>query len=149
MKTGRIQDGALRAAALGAALCAAAAGAGCPERIGGKCDNSLDCSSERTRLCDISQPGGYCLIPGCEAGGSVCPHEASCVAFRDTAESFCLRACERDAQCRDGYVCCVPEADAGIAILPLPDGGVPANGDPGYCIAADPDTGARPTGCAP
>jgi hypothetical protein len=135
-------------AAAAAAATAALLLSGCPEKIGGNCENSLDCSAENSRLCDVSQPGGYCLIPDCAAAGFICPREALCAAFRDTSESYCLRACERDEQCRGGYVCCVPEDGSGIDILPLPDGSEPAHGKPGYCIAADVD-GTRPTGCMP
>ena len=90
-------------------LFAAATAVGCAPEIGDDCESSLDCSSQGTRLCDRTQPGGYCTIRGCERGS--CPEEAVCVLFRADvdrlAESYCMFKCDDDSDCRDGegYEC--------------------------------------------
>jgi hypothetical protein len=91
--------------------------AGCKPKIGDDCSVSTDCSSTGDRLCDTTQPGGYCTIFNCEPG--TCPEEAYCVAFL-TAPSlvcedpqdpdrlqrtFCMRRCDNDGDCRGGYDC--------------------------------------------
>lgn len=97
----------------------ALAGAGCRPEIGDECTLSTDCSASGDRLCDTTQPGGYCTIFNCEPEG--CPEEAHCVAFGlSTSEArgcadpqgnarlrrtFCLRSCGRNDDCRSGYVC--------------------------------------------
>src|SRR5688500_15276315 len=48
---------------------------GCGRKIGDECKDLLDCNTEdNTRSCDLSQPGGYCTIDGCDE--SSCPDEA-------------------------------------------------------------------------
>ncbi len=97
----------------------ALAALGCQPEIGDECDVSTDCSSTGDRLCDSTQPGGYCTIFNCEPG--TCPDEAICVAFgtsvSDAPEcadpqvpsrlqrTFCLRKCADDDECRGGYDC--------------------------------------------
>jgi hypothetical protein len=99
-------------------LCAAIA-AGCQPEIGDSCQISDDCSQQGDRLCDTTQPGGYCTKFNCEPGS--CPGEATCVAFtRASLESsacddsptalagkrtFCMRSCKKDGDCRSGYTC--------------------------------------------
>jgi hypothetical protein len=110
--------------ALGLAL------AGCAPEIGDPCTTSTDCSQNSDRLCDISQPGGYCTIFNCEPAGSnpaaKCPDEAACVAFAAEASpvdgcanalgstpytrSFCLKKCDNGDDCRSGYICVDVEA---------------------------------------
>ena len=52
----------------------------CGKKIGDECQTQYDCNDEDdTRSCDISQPGGYCTIEGCDERS--CPEEASCVRF--------------------------------------------------------------------
>jgi hypothetical protein len=90
---------------------------GCKPEIGDECSVSTDCSNIGDRLCDTTQPGGYCTIFNCEP--DTCPEEAICIGF-DSSESqvcqdpqggnrlqrtFCLRRCEGDGDCRGGYVC--------------------------------------------
>jgi hypothetical protein len=62
-----------------ALLCAALSLAACKRQIGDACKSSIDCSQEAERLCDISQPGGYCTIEGCDE--RTCPDESVCVRF--------------------------------------------------------------------
>lgn len=109
-------------ALLPAILLGAAAAAGCRPEIGDECVTSVDCSSQGDRLCDTSQPEGYCTIFGCEP--DACPDNSVCVGFGlelDPAcsadpqgtdprwprfeRTFCMISCEEDSDCRDGYVC--------------------------------------------
>ena len=82
---------------------------GCAPEIGDSCSSSLDCSAQGTRLCDHTEPGGYCTIGGCEKGS--CPEEAVCVKFRANVErlavSYCMFKCNSTSDCRDddGYKC--------------------------------------------
>ena len=88
---------------------------GCRPEIGDECKLSTDCSITGDRLCDTSQPGGYCTQFNCEAGS--CPSEAICVEFHGTkdgtdsrfARRFCVRYCDEASDCRSGYVCIDPE----------------------------------------
>jgi hypothetical protein len=104
---------------------------GCKPQIGDKCTTSTDCSQVGDRLCDISQPSGYCTIFNCEPKGSnaaaSCPDGASCVAFgadpspvagcenalgsTPYTRTFCMKECDNGNDCREGYVCEDPEAD--------------------------------------
>jgi hypothetical protein len=107
------------------ALAFAAGMAACKPQIGNRCTTSTDCSQTGDRLCDISQPGGYCTIFNCEPVGSnastKCPDEAACISFGTSPSpvmgcendlgstayqrSFCLKKCKHTSDCRDGYVC--------------------------------------------
>ena len=53
--------------------------AGCKAEIGDGCSYDVDCSPNGDRICDRQQPGGYCLMLGCEPDS--CPKEAACVSF--------------------------------------------------------------------
>jgi hypothetical protein len=89
---------------------------GCTRGIGDGCETALNCSASASRLCDRTQPGGYCTLAGCQEGS--CPDEAVCVTFwRNTDRSevdrnrlsvnYCMRKCDDRSDCRDddGYVC--------------------------------------------
>lgn len=53
---------------------------GCGHKIGDSCSSGADCDpSGGNRTCDLSQPGGTCIIEGCDARS--CPSEAVCVRF--------------------------------------------------------------------
>ena len=99
--------------------------AGCTPSIGDKCVLSTDCSTRGDRLCDTSQPDGYCTQFNCSKNG--CPDEAACVLFNANvpgcayndraggygsrvARSFCVAKCTKNGDCRDGYVCVDPHA---------------------------------------
>jgi hypothetical protein len=92
-----------------ACLWLASAGVACTPQLGDSCSNSLNCSSQSSRECDRTQPGGYCTISPCERG--TCPEEATCVKFRPSQErlstTYCMRKCSNDNDCRDdeGYRC--------------------------------------------
>ena len=72
----------LRFLALAALLATTAA---CDEEIGDECSLSSDCSPQGDRICDVSSPGGYCTIIGCDYG--TCPDEAVCVRFYSVSDS--------------------------------------------------------------
>ncbi len=96
---------------------------GCTPKIGDECSTALDCSTLGDRLCDVTQPGGYCTIFNCEP--DACPDEAACVAFNGDldpacgtaddaqfgrfATTFCMFVCESQDDCRTGYECVRPE----------------------------------------
>jgi uncharacterized membrane protein YgcG len=115
------------------ALFALSALSGCTPEIGDDCASSLDCSQQSDRLCDITQPGGYCTIFNCEP--DTCPpDEGVCVAFGNELDpvcgplddsqwsrferTFCMAECEDDDDCREGYECIAPaERNARIVDL--------------------------------
>jgi hypothetical protein len=84
---------------------------GCSREIGDSCETSVDCDVQNKRICDLTQPGGYCTIRGCEKG--TCPEEAVCVLFRPEPErlalSWCMYACDDNDDCRDDYSCLAAE----------------------------------------
>jgi hypothetical protein len=86
----------------------------CSPEIGDDCATALDCSASGTRLCDMTQRGGYCTLEGCEE--NTCPEEAVCVSFgrrfegqsvERLARPFCMLKCDSDSDCRtdDNYGC--------------------------------------------
>jgi hypothetical protein len=93
--------------------------AACRPEIGEACDVSADCAESSERICDPTQPGGYCTIFNCEPGG--CPEEAICIAFGSELSlvdgckdangrsrfrrTFCMKSCEANDDCRSGYLC--------------------------------------------
>ncbi len=125
-----------RLATLAICLSAAALGLGCTPQIGDDCTVSTNCSTTGVRLCDVTQPGGYCTIFNCEPGS--CPDNSKCVNFgtqlsaaRDdngnplTActpsqanspykRSFCMASCSSDSDCRGGYRCRRPSGPDGF-----------------------------------
>jgi hypothetical protein len=97
----------------------------CTPSIGDKCVLSTDCSTQGDRLCDTSQPDGYCTEFNCAAES--CPDEAACVLFNANVpgcgfddrngaygsrvgRAFCVAKCGRDSDCRGGYVCRSPKS---------------------------------------
>lgn len=83
---------------------------GCQNRIGDGCGSSTDCSVTGDRQCDLSQPGGYCTVFACDP--DTCP-EGACVEWRfnpsRTAETWCMKTCGGDGDCRAEYWCQLPE----------------------------------------
>jgi hypothetical protein len=91
----------------------------CQPEIGDSCTTSGDCSVSEQRTCDTTLPGGYCTRFGCSADD--CPDEAACIGYRSVISSApgcaslqerprlqrsaCMFRCERDSDCRSGYVC--------------------------------------------
>ncbi len=101
-------------------LLALVALSGCQPEIGDSCDVDSDCSQSGERICDSTQPGGYCTIFGCDP--TSCPEDESvCIAFGNApsvvagcnspndvspyVRNFCMKTCDGDGDCRGGYVC--------------------------------------------
>jgi hypothetical protein len=106
-----------------AAVAALVTLAGCAPKIGRECTISLDCSQQGDRICDTTQPGGYCTLFNCEP--DKCPEgDGVCVAFSSQLDpacastddaswgrferTFCMADCESDDDCRTGYECAKP-----------------------------------------
>jgi hypothetical protein len=115
----------LRATAFRVCLGLLAVLTACRPEIGDKCQVSTDCSVRGDRLCDTSQPGGYCTQFNCRANS--CPDQAGCVLFNAAipgcgyddrsgpfgsrvARGSCIARCGSNSDCRteDGYVCADP-----------------------------------------
>jgi hypothetical protein len=93
----RIPERAFLAVVLAVALSAAA----CGRQIGDDCQTAVDCDPSGTRICDLSQPGGYCTILGCNE--TTCPSEATCV--RNFPAQFLTTPCNpfcEDRACGTG-----------------------------------------------
>jgi hypothetical protein len=105
----------------------------CGKEIGDSCSTNLDCGNDAWRDCDVSQPGGYCTINGCDE--KLCPDEAVCIRIfpydwpgaacaqdtdchsselclpdgfcvpRTSERRYCERKCGDNGDCRSGYVC--------------------------------------------
>lgn len=80
----------------------------CGPKFGDGCKNSTDCSVSNTRICDRSQPGGYCTIANCKPGD--CGDDGICVRFHANeprlAVTYCMGKCDNTKDCdRDEYVC--------------------------------------------
>ena len=80
----------------------------CKAEIGDECEVSTDCSATGDRLCDTTQPGGYCTIRNCEPGS--CTDEGVCVRFKPDdprlSINWCMAKCGDTGDCdRDEYVC--------------------------------------------
>ncbi|MBK6848003.1 MAG: hypothetical protein IPG96_10880 [Proteobacteria bacterium] len=78
-----------RCGALGVGVLWCAALAGCGTEIGDGCSDNVTCATDGTRVCDLTQPGGYCTVIGCSARS--CPDNGVCVAFY--AASFLTTPC--------------------------------------------------------
>jgi len=91
-------------------LLAGLAGGGCKMNIGDSCGSSGDCSVTGERQCDLAQPGGYCTVFSCDP--DTCP-EGACVEWRfvpnRTAETWCMKTCGSNGDCRSEYSCVFPE----------------------------------------
>lgn len=84
-----------------ALLLAAILAVGCGREIGDSCRTSIDCTTEQEteRLCDISQPGGYCTIEGCDDRS--CPDDSVCIRFFPQLylSKPCSMGCANDEVC--------------------------------------------------
>jgi len=103
--------GLLRRVAMFVAVTAVALVAfGCKPQVGDACKLSTDCSVLGDRLCDTSQPEGYCTIFNCDV--DTCPGESVCVEFHPESprfsRRFCVRGCDKGSDCRPGYACVSP-----------------------------------------
>jgi hypothetical protein len=87
---------------------AALASTGCAPKLGDGCKQGIDCDVRNQRICDRTQPGGYCTIPNCKPGD--CGDEGVCVRFRPDeprlSVTYCMAECSSTSDCdRDAYVC--------------------------------------------
>jgi hypothetical protein len=104
---------------------------GCQPSIGDHCIQSTDCSATGERLCDTSQPNGYCTIFNCQPNR--CPSGSGCVETNSSifgcdyddrhapsrlSRQLCLKTCQNDTDCRlgEGYACIVPQ-QYGVLVL--------------------------------
>ena len=93
-------------------LCLLLLATACAPKIGDSCSSSRDCSNVGNRVCDTSQPGGYCTVQGCNP--DTCPEKAVCVEFRfdppRLAQTWCRERCNKHEDCRTraGYCCVKP-----------------------------------------
>jgi hypothetical protein len=74
---------------------------GCARKIGDGCSTSTDCDPNGNRICDLSQPGGYCTLDGCD--DKSCPEDSICI--RTFPEQYLSRPCDpkcEDVDCPDG-----------------------------------------------
>jgi hypothetical protein len=150
--------------ALGVAALAGAFTLGCTPKIGDDCTVSTNCSSTGDRLCDVTQPGGYCTKFNCEPGG--CPDDSVCVNFGSALSavpgctpsqdnspykrSFCMASCGSDSDCRGGYRCLGPtefnavlaEHQGGSRVCAVPPNPVPSGTSNEVCLGSD--AGATP-----
>ena len=116
--------------------------AACRAEIGDACAYDIDCSPNMNRNCDSTQPGGYCLVIGCDP--DECPNEAVCVEFTtpcpdgpgidedggveyeemcnqiepNRGRTYCLRHCKTDKGCRSSYSCMLP-VDLNAVVIDL------------------------------
>lgn len=82
-------------------------GAACGRKIGDSCSTSVDCDPNNgTRTCDLSQPGGYCLIEGCDPRS--CPEDSFCIrSFPEGLLPTCSdMSCPSCEGCADGDQAC-------------------------------------------
>jgi hypothetical protein len=130
---------------------------GCAPKIGDKCSVSTDCSVQGDRLCDPTQPAGYCTIFNCEPNR--CPEEAVCVAFNEPScsspalsrrfqRTFCMFVCKSDSDCRSDYRCLDTSSDPArkvidqnpqslkICAVPSPSASM-SMPDPAVCAGSD------------
>lgn len=115
--------------------------------IGDECSTNVDCANDYTRDCDLSQPGGYCTMNGCDEES--CPDEAVCIrvfpytvpgaatcsadvpcqtsdiclpdgfcAPRISERRYCGKKCGGNGDCRGGYVCLQAGMEGQVPVTP-------------------------------
>jgi hypothetical protein len=136
---------------------------GCTPKIGDDCSVSTNCSTTGDRLCDVTQPGGYCTKFNCEPGS--CPEDSVCVNFGTKLSpvagcapsqanspykrSFCMASCEDDNDCRESYRCLAPtdlnavlaEHSSGSKVCAVPPKPVPTGTSNEVCLGSDAGVG--------
>lgn len=79
------------------------------KEVGSPCGEAVEeaCTFSPAGACILSWPEGYCTEIQCNVGS--CPAGSRCVrgvTFVDVPfDAFCLRTCNSDLDCRDGYRC--------------------------------------------
>lgn len=102
----------------------------CGTEIGDECSASRDCSPDGDRACDVSAPGGYCTIVGCDY--DTCPSEAVCVRFFPAETDV---TCDPEAEGEDSSACTVDE------ICTLGGTCAPRDAEARFCMRACEDDG--------
>jgi hypothetical protein len=102
-------------------LAMAVSAASCGRKIGDSCQTAADCDPSGARICDISQPGGYCTILGCDE--TTCPSEATCVRYFPVQflSKPCNPFCE-DQHCSPGTGADSASGDAAACPMLCPAG---------------------------
>jgi hypothetical protein len=147
----------------------------CGKDIGDECSTNIDCASDGTRDCDLSQPGGYCTMNGCDEKS--CPDEAVCVRIfpyetpgsacsatqpcqagdiclpdgfcvpRLAERRYCEKKCGGDGDCRGGYVCREAGLECRAAVVECRQPATPTYGS--IALVADPSDSTVVRFCAP
>jgi hypothetical protein len=98
------------------ALTSALGLASCGKQIGDSCQTATDCDPNGGRICDISQPGGYCTVLGCDE--TTCPSESACIRYFPV--EYLTTPCNPYCEDRQGLPVPAAGTDAGIST----DGGM-------------------------
>lgn len=80
--------------------------------LGGACTSDADCGGVEGAVCDLSQPQGFCALP-CQGrcpdkkgrSSTFCAVAAPAQEIEGIPASTCLLRCNKDVDCRPGYVC--------------------------------------------
>jgi hypothetical protein len=67
---------------------------GCGKKIGDDCLEPAECSPNGDRICDRSQPDGYCTVDGCDERS--CPEDSVCIRFFPAG--FLTKPCDPEAE---------------------------------------------------
>ena len=110
------------------ALTSALGLASCGKQIGDSCQTATDCDPNGGRICDISQPGGYCTVLGCDE--TTCPSESACIRYFPV--EYLTTPCDPYCEDRQGLPVPATGTDAGLST----DGGMST--DAGMSIDAGP-----------
>ena len=119
--------------------------AGCGAKIGKSCTQNVDCSPLGDRFCDVSAPGGYCTIEGCD--DTSCPSESVCVRFLEPDPSRTCDVYTQATDCGASDVClCDCGAPDAQGVCPVSfevgaldsDGGIDADGGVSFACQAPP-----------
>jgi hypothetical protein len=87
--------------------------AACGKEIGDECTTNVDCSQDGDRDCDLSQPGGYCTINGCDE--QYCPSEAVCIRVFPYELKTPDNVCAQDGDCASDRLC-LPDVPSGFCV---------------------------------
>jgi hypothetical protein len=84
--------------------------------VGDACELTTDCGGGAYFFCYLFWDGGYCTANCLEGVGTTCPAGSNCFNFGGFAS--CLKACEFDVDCRDGYTCVDNDGQDGAECIP-------------------------------
>ena len=84
---------------------------GCGKEIGNACQTNIDCQQDGTRECDLSQPGGYCVVSGCDE--KACPSGSVCIRF--FSYLFSTASCQGDTDCPTDNLC-LPDSPTSLCV---------------------------------